>query len=66
MATEQRHILSRRGLLKMGAAAAVAGVIAPPRPASALLSGDAQASPLPQLYVRLFAPVDRPWIATGV
>ena len=45
MATEQRHILSRRGLLKMGAAAAVAGVIAPPRPASALLSGDAQASP---------------------
>jgi hypothetical protein len=30
------------------------------------LAGDAQASPLPQLYVRLFAPVDRPWIATGV
>jgi hypothetical protein len=29
-------------------------------------AGDAQASPLPQLYVRLFAPVDRPWIATGV
>src|SRR5205823_194904 len=30
------------------------------------LAGDAQATPLAQLHVRLFAPVDRPRIATGV
>jgi hypothetical protein len=30
------------------------------------LAGDAQATPLTQLHVRLFAPIDRPRIATGV
>src|SRR5260221_564837 len=30
------------------------------------LAGDGQATPLAQLHVRLFAPVDRPRIATGV
>ncbi len=30
------------------------------------LAGDGQATPLAQLHVRLFAPVDRPGIATGV
>ena len=43
MGTEERHVLSRRGLLKAGAAAAVVTVISPPRSASTLLSGSAQA-----------------------
>ena len=45
MATEARNLLlSRRNLLKAGAAAAVVGVVSLPRSASTLLSGTARAS----------------------